>query len=413
MNTILNEPTDELQIASFGSARRKGRAGSKPVRRIKVLDGLRGLAALEVMLGHAIWLLWLPDSSRPFWLLMRKLTAVFARYGGQAVVVFFLLSGFVIHYRQALAKSAGKAPSMDIGRYARRRAFRLYPELSVALIFTLVLDLVGARINPDFYAGVLTMDFAVAFQHVSHSVVMLVGNLTFMQGLVPGILMYGTNTPLWSLAYEFVYYALYPAVYLPLWRRFGSGRVALMMIALGALLAPFMGYATILRVLAYYGTWTFGAWLAEGYVRGFRLPGPAWVYLGGAAAAFIGLILSYSLAWNSYVYDWLWCLLCALLVILALADGIEQNMVLDWYRRLLVSFAVLAPSSYSLYVLHFPLFALISAAWLDSFDQLPASGWVALAAATLALLTAVLVTKMLEEPLSMLANRRQVSGKVA
>ena len=76
---------------------------------LRFLDGLRGLAALYVMIGHARWLLWEgysegylqhPDSYSQAGKALVYFFSIF-RYGREAVLFFFVLSGFVIHLRYA------------------------------------------------------------------------------------------------------------------------------------------------------------------------------------------------------------------------------------------------------------------------------------------------------------------------
>ena len=73
------------------------------------LDGLRGLAAFYVVVGHARWLLW-EGYSEGFqkhpasYSAINKALAYFLslfKYGNEAVLFFFVLSGFVIHLRYA------------------------------------------------------------------------------------------------------------------------------------------------------------------------------------------------------------------------------------------------------------------------------------------------------------------------
>lgn len=72
------------------------------------LDGLRGVAAIAVMVFHRRW--WIaPDSQ---W------------YGGLAVDFFFILSGFVIQHAYGEKLASGR---MGFGQFARLRAIRLYP----------------------------------------------------------------------------------------------------------------------------------------------------------------------------------------------------------------------------------------------------------------------------------------------
>src|SRR5947208_2937066 len=99
-------------------------------RRVAGLDGLRGLAALFVVLHHC-WLMsfdGFPRNTGPWWL-------GFLLYGHFAVVVFITLSGF------SLAISPARR-GWDLGgkgRFAIRRAWRILPPYWAALTFSLVL----------------------------------------------------------------------------------------------------------------------------------------------------------------------------------------------------------------------------------------------------------------------------------
>src|SRR4051812_9751190 len=104
-------------------------------RRIPELDALRGLAAVAVLLGH--WMTVVPawdDDTRhqpAKWLLnifkytpLRLLTAA-----PEAVLVFFVLSGFVLACRSSRGARAPTAPSSSAGRSGstRRRGPRRAP----------------------------------------------------------------------------------------------------------------------------------------------------------------------------------------------------------------------------------------------------------------------------------------------
>jgi peptidoglycan/LPS O-acetylase OafA/YrhL len=185
-----------------------------------VLDALRGLAALYVMVSHARWFLWathkeyLESGQHGVGTVFATLSASLD-YSHHAVLLFFLLSGFCIHYRQAkLLSTANESLKnrklLDIRSFAWRRIKRLYPALLVALVLTTILDYVGLQINPGFYAGQTAYQGLNTLARPDFSIPTVIGNL-FMQGglIVPPL---GNNAPLWSLAWEFWFYALYPAV---------------------------------------------------------------------------------------------------------------------------------------------------------------------------------------------------------
>ena len=118
--------------------RRTGNWGSPntSVKRLEELDSLRGLAALTVVLRH-LCNLWLDDGmysasehSRDAFIF---LTYPFAP-GHSAVLLFFILSGFVL----ALPFIAGKAQSYPV--FATRRIFRIYAPYLVVLCIAVLGD---------------------------------------------------------------------------------------------------------------------------------------------------------------------------------------------------------------------------------------------------------------------------------
>lgn len=183
-------------------------------RDLPFLDGLRGFAALYVMMFHARWLLWEgfvsgylqhPDAYPLPAKVVVYLFLAFS-YGSQMVLLFFVLSGFVIHLPQALRRAEGSANTAFRWRtYFKRRALRIYPPLLFALALTFVVDRAGmaAGFPVYFEPTALNLDFRPA-----HDLGTLVGNLTFTMTVY--VQPFGTNGPLWSLMFEWWFYMLYP-----------------------------------------------------------------------------------------------------------------------------------------------------------------------------------------------------------
>lgn len=120
----------------------------------KFLDGIRGLAALYVLLHHARWLLWEgytrgyklhPDAYNLLDKTIMYSSNIFI-YGHEAVLLFLVLSGFVIHLKYAKALQNNQEFKFDFLDYFLKRIHRIYPPLVVALILTLVLDYIGGGI---------------------------------------------------------------------------------------------------------------------------------------------------------------------------------------------------------------------------------------------------------------------------
>jgi peptidoglycan/LPS O-acetylase OafA/YrhL len=116
------EPAQERQLEIVAEP-------SRSRVRLAGLDGIRGLAALFVVLHHC-WLMSFPGfpvDKGPWW-------AGWLLYGHLAVVVFIVLSGFSLGV--APARSGWRVDSLR--RYAHRRAWRILPPYWPALLFSLV-----------------------------------------------------------------------------------------------------------------------------------------------------------------------------------------------------------------------------------------------------------------------------------
>jgi peptidoglycan/LPS O-acetylase OafA/YrhL len=111
-----------------GPERPAARSVALEPRRVAGLDGLRGLAALFVVVNHVFLRAFpgYPADTAPFW-------AAWFIYGRFAVVVFIVLSGFSL----ALAPARHGWRLDGIGRFARRRARRILPAYWAALVFSL------------------------------------------------------------------------------------------------------------------------------------------------------------------------------------------------------------------------------------------------------------------------------------
>jgi len=98
--------------------------------RIAGLDGVRGLAAVFVVLNHIFLRAWpgFPSDHAPFW-------AAELTYGRFAVIVFLTLSGFSLGLGPA--RSGWRFESL--ATFARRRAWRILPPYWAALAFSLAM----------------------------------------------------------------------------------------------------------------------------------------------------------------------------------------------------------------------------------------------------------------------------------
>lgn len=177
-------------------------------QRLAGLDGIRGLAALFVVVNHVFLRAFpgYPADRAPFW-------AAWFIYGRFAVVVFIVLSGFSL----ALSPARHDWRLGGLRAFARRRASRILPAYWAALAFSLA---VAWLIVPPPGQGAPGPRSAVV-------------NGLLVQNLVAAP---SPNRSFWSLAVEVQLYALFPLLLLVA-RRWGAAcmvaAVALVVAAVG------------------------------------------------------------------------------------------------------------------------------------------------------------------------------------
>ncbi|HEY0779627.1 MAG TPA: acyltransferase family protein, partial [Gemmatirosa sp.] len=219
------------------------------------LDTWRGLASLVVMVGHLRALFFIPLSGLRAPSLLVRLVYAATSLGHQAVMVFFVLSGYLVG---GSVVRAVRARRWSWHEYLARRTARLYVVLVPALLLTALWDQLGIRFlaqsglyqpNPD-YAYILPFSIAG-----NERLTAFVGNGVFVQTIV--VPPFGSNSPRWSLANEWWYYLMFPLlVVLVAPTRSPAARLA--SAVGGACIAWFVG----VEIAAYFGIWLLGAGLA-------------------------------------------------------------------------------------------------------------------------------------------------------
>jgi peptidoglycan/LPS O-acetylase OafA/YrhL len=165
---------------------------ARDTTRIHWLDGVRGGAAMFVVLHH-IWLTsWpsFPHITGPWWL-------GWLLYGHMAVAVFIVVSGFSL----ALApmRNGGTLPG-GVRRFLRRRAWRILPAYWAALILSVAVT--ALLLNPGLGPGAAARSLSV------HGLLLqdVVGSADI-------------NGALWSIAIEWQIYFVFPLILLLARRR--------------------------------------------------------------------------------------------------------------------------------------------------------------------------------------------------
>jgi peptidoglycan/LPS O-acetylase OafA/YrhL len=179
-----------------------------PARRedLPALTGLRFLAAFSVLIGHSATFILnfeTKDYDAVYWL---------RQASGFGMTLFFVLSGFVIHYNYRI--SVTQSGARGLGTFLWARFARLYP----LFILTLPFNLLFSKRIFDLAAG-----DGAGFQGILEALPYF---LTFTQSWfyapiqnLPLISVVGAASPLtWSISTEWFFYLCYPLIALVLVR---------------------------------------------------------------------------------------------------------------------------------------------------------------------------------------------------
>ena len=300
-----------------------------PKARLDKLESIRGLAAVYVVLHHL---------SRQF------LPHAWYRYpfvlGPEAVMIFFVLSGFVIYY-----SSAASPVEMQLRNYSVKRIRRIYPIFICALVIAYFC-----------HAIVLRSWFVPTWK-------LAVGNLLMFQGISLDPFY---NGPLWSLSYEWWFYVLFFMVARiekrPEKRQFWAAGISLAGLVTAVI---YLNQASLF--LLYFVSWWSGAELARQYMNEGRITWRGQRFslgaLGCAAILSVLLMIPALRAHQSLSFIDIPVLFCRhLFSAFALV-----SVGIAWYKRQFVGFncligpfAVFAPISYAIYAIHAPIIEAIA-----------------------------------------------------
>ncbi len=193
--------------------------------RIWRLEAVRGAAAAYVVAAHCF--------AQP---------PLFFLFGQEAVMAFFLLSGFVIEYSSARHLHRG------FGAYFSRRFWRIYPVLACMFVVAAIVE------RAPVASGAFWRQLG--------------GNLLMLQdfaGGKPGVLVPAIFAgALWSLGYEWWFYMFY----FPAATRLPRGRQdhIVGIVGVAAALSYLAWPNFVSRLLFYFPAWWAGAALARQYL---------------------------------------------------------------------------------------------------------------------------------------------------
>jgi peptidoglycan/LPS O-acetylase OafA/YrhL len=307
--------------------------------RLQKLEAVRGLAAFYVFTHHYV------HCNNDLAFLQR-----FFIFGQTAVMVFFILSGFVIYY-----SSAGRNPDFKVRDYLIRRLRRIYPAFILVMLMNYA---IGCIANGQW------IDFELRN---------FMGNLLMLQDKDhPNTWFepYQNNHPLWSLSYEWWFYLLF----LPVYFLFKARPQQQSWAAAGISIVGFFTFILVPNqfsiIAAYFMMWWAGVefareYLDHGKVTWRRQAFPILV-LGVNTLLWMGVAYFHHrasgvLARSQYpLVQVQHQLTVFLMVVGAIAWHKLRFVGFEWTIGV---FRHLSPISYVLYIIHLPL--ILFAGWLD------------------------------------------------
>lgn len=308
------------------------------MNKILEFEFLRGIAAFYVFFHHTLFQFNIVEKTS----ILGKLFS----FGQEAVMLFFLLSGYVIAL--SLIKK-----DYSFSEYFKHRFLRIYPILLFVMIISVVLKFLTDSLTFDFYSFIINL---LMLQDIS--------------SLKPGTFAdpFLGNSPLWSLSYEWWFYMIffshfifYKKIFNNISFLYYSGFV----FSLLGLLSYFFFYNQISLIMMYYYVWLSGAIICIIFAN--KLPNKKSLIIK-VLELYFSIIIIYSLLFvlnqntssigvhpllelRHYLTSFVF-LIIALLYTKYFYTKLKNNL---FYQRLLSIGIKPASISFGVYVIHYPI----------------------------------------------------------
>lgn len=291
------------------------------------IEMLRGFCAIYVFLGHFLFSHLLEKDSS---------IGLLFRFGQEAVILFFIISGFVIYYSMDVTKK------ITFSQYFEKRFLRIYP----IFLFSIIICI-----------------FFLYFNKEDISIFNLIGNILMFQDFQtgkPGVLVdtFQGNSALWSLSYEWWFYMLFFII----WKKFSYFN---QIKAVG--LITFIGFFTyqilpnqISLFCSYFLIWWMGVELAKQYKNKDNIENLKLSFYLLLILMILNIINSFIYKINGGTLSFGIYPILQLRHVMATVVFITIYFIWNHYKwigfnSLFKYFYSIAPLTYAIYILHYPL----------------------------------------------------------
>jgi len=314
------------------------------------LEAIRGLAAIYVVLHHTI--------NFKYYVLGVNIGEIL-RFGQEAVILFFLVSGFVINYSFHYSKDK------SFKTYFFKRFLRIYIPLCIVFVMGFITD----SYNNGSWVDVPLKD--------------VVMNLLMLQDWPadkPGVIVKPLfeNYPLWSLMFEWWFYMLYYPVARLIVCRYNQCSLMFIIAMISSVIYLF--YPTFLpRLLTYSCIWWVGVYLSNLYIDGKLLDWKKYIFPVSALTLILIVAVLKTAFWKQgggEIHLGLYPLIevrHVAFALIALAIAVCWHTY-QWrfFSAFVGPFTILAPISYVIYISHTHL--MTNATWLEGLQR-PVLEW--------------------------------------
>jgi peptidoglycan/LPS O-acetylase OafA/YrhL len=337
----------------------------KASERIPIIDMLRGLSCIGVLLYHLrvdLWIGWwrirsYPEEYSSFAKAVAWLS-IPTPFMGYAVLLFFLISGFCIHYPNTISNAQPNWKD-----YLIRRFWRIYPSYFAALIITACIS---------YFCYIIWEDNNWDLDRILRVA-------TLSQNYPPRNGQFLSNPSLWTIPLEVEFYILYPLVfYLIAKSRIKTLVFIATVMCSSSVVLNIQGISwPSFTSLFLWPSWLLGVWIAQWERKKQLTKLNTKIMVLPTGFSLLLALFSILESWVFWLQYLAWTVFYFLLFILCLNN---TNLFIHSISKRFYKFiSWIGKMSFSLYLIHFPVFKLFGHLHTEIWNEKPANFLISLA----------------------------------